>query len=294
MNMQEEFQKLVASGELPIESISARNNAISRIQEINASAWTYGFTGSQSLDPNDIFLGLIKLNEDFLYNLGIYVAAFKTASQKLEDHLPILLAKKDRLIRTDEFGDTINSSWNNYLDDYYNSKIKPYFDGIIDQIPEENFVSFETTKSNFIFWLAMNKNTIQCATHKNLNAYIELNRQEQKGSTLDISGREYESKIASLINSETSWSAELTKATGDQGADLLLTKGPIQIVIQTKYHKASIGNSAVQEAYAAQKHYRADMAFVVSNSGFTKSAEDLAHSTGVKLMTDNHLLEFLK
>lgn len=292
--MQEEFQKLVDSGELPIESIDSRNNAINRIQEINAGAWTYGFTDSQSFGPNEIFIGLLKLDEDFLYNLGIYVAAFKTASQNLENHLPVLLAKKDRLISTDEFGETVNSSWINYLENYYKSKIEPYINGILDGISEEVFQGFETTKMNFVFWTAVNKETILQAMHKNLNAYIELNREEYQGTPLDLSGREYELQIATLINKETSWTAELTKATGDQGADLLLTKGPIQIVVQTKYHKAAIGNSAVQEVHAAQKHYKADVAFVVSNSGFTKSAEELAFSTGVKLMADNQLLDFLK
>lgn len=294
MNLQEEFQKLIDSGDLPVESIGPRNDAISRIQATKGSGWTYGFTDSQSFEPDQVFLGLIKLDENFLYNLGVYVAAFTTASQKLEKHIPVLLAKKDRLIRTDEFGETVNTNWNSYLESYYKSKIEPYINGIIDQLSEDNFQSFETSKMNFIFWKVVNKAKILQAMHINLNAYIELNRKEYQGTPLDISGSEYESKIATLINTETSWSAELTKATGDQGADLLLTKGPIHIVIQTKYHKAAIGNSAVQEAYAAQKHYKADMAFVVSNSGFTKSAEDLAHSTGVKLMADNQLLDFLK
>lgn len=294
MNMQEEFEKLVASGELPIESINPRNQAINRIQEINASAWTFGFTNCLRVQAEEIFISLIKLDDDFLYNLGIYVAAFKIASETIDKHLGVLLIKKDRLIRTDEFGETISSGWNSYIDDYYKTKIEPIINTIIESMSDEDFNVFETTRMNFAFWSAVNKDKIMQALYKNMNVYIELNREEYQGAALDLTGVEYENKIASMINKETSWTAELTKASGDQGADLLLTKGPIKIVIQTKYHKSPIGNSAVQEAYAAQRFYNSDLSIVVSNSGFTKSAEELSQSTGVKLMTDSQLLDFLK
>ena len=294
MNMQEEFEKLVASGELPIESINPRNQAINRIQEINASAWTFGFTSCLRVQAEEIFISLIKLDEDFLSNLGVYVAAFKIASETIDKHLGVLLIKKDRLIRTDEFGETITSGWNSYIDDYYKTKIAPIINTIIESMSDEDFNVFETTRMNFAFWSAVNKDKIMQALYKNMNVYIELNREEYQGAALDLTGVEYENKIASMINKDTSWTAEQTKVSGDQGADLLLTKGPIKIVIQTKYHKAAIGNSAVQEAYAAQRFYNSDLSIVVSNSGFTKSAEELSQSTGVKLMTDTQLLDFLK
>lgn len=294
MNMQEEFEKLVASGELPIESINPRNQAINRIQEIKASAWTFGFTNCLRVQAEEIFISLIKLDDDFLYNLGIYVAAFKISSETIDKHLGVLIIKKDRLIRTDEFGETITSGWNSYIDDYYKTKIEPIINTIIESMSDEDFNAFETTRMNFAFWSAVNKDKIMQALYKNMNVYIELNREEYQGAALDLTGVEYENKIASMINKETSWTAELTKASGDQGADLILTKGPIKIVIQTKYHKSPIGNSAVQEAYAAQRFYNSDLSIVVSNSGFTKSAEELSQSTGVKLMTDSQLLDFLK
>lgn len=294
MNIQEEFEMLVASGELPIESINPRNQAINRIQVINASAWTFGFTNCLRVQAEEIFISLIKLDEDFLSNLGVYVAAFKIASETIDKHLGVLLIKKDRLIRTDEFGETISSGWNSYIDNYYKTKIEPIINTIIESMSDEDFNVFETTRMNFAFWSAVNKDKIMQALYKNMNVYIELNREEYQGAALDLTGVEYENKIASMINKDTSWTAELTKVSGDQGADLLLTKGPIKIVIQTKYHKAAIGNSAVQEAYAAQRFYNSDLSIVVSNSGFTKSAEELSQSTGVKLMTDTQLLDFLK
>ena len=42
---------------------------------------------------------------------------------------------------------------------------------------------------------------------------------------------------------------------------------------------------AVQEVAAARDHYRADYAAVVTNASFTRAAQDLAASTGVKLVS---------
>lgn len=67
----------------------------------------------------------------------------------------------------------------------------------------------------------------------------------------------------------------------------------MSIIIQTKYYADKVGNSAVQEAFSAKKFYGADLAFVISNSGFTKSAIELADATGVKLLSDDELMDFL-
>jgi restriction system protein len=45
------------------------------------------------------------------------------------------------------------------------------------------------------------------------------------------------------------------------------------------------GITAVQEAAAARSHYKTDHAVVISQSGYTKAARDLAASTQVVLVT---------
>lgn len=80
------------------------------------------------------------------------------------------------------------------------------------------------------------------------------------------------------------WDAELTKASGDQGADVICRKDGISIVLQCKLYSAPIGNKAVQEAFAARSYYGLDHAAVVSNQPYTKSATELANMTGVLLL----------
>ena len=81
------------------------------------------------------------------------------------------------------------------------------------------------------------------------------------------------------------WDARITKATGDQGADIVATYHDEVLVVQCKLYSRPVGNKAVQEVAAAKGHYRADYAAVVTNSSFTRAAQDLAASTGVRLIS---------
>jgi len=80
-----------------------------------------------------------------------------------------------------------------------------------------------------------------------------------------------------MVFTELGYSAELTKGSGDKGADLILERNGTKIIVQAKYYSRPIGNKAIQQAYTAKDIYRADIAAVVTNSSFTKQAvEDAA------------------
>ena len=101
---------------------------------------------------------------------------------------------------------------------------------------------------------------------------------------LDIlSGTEFEQWLIASIRQAGIADAKPTKRTGDQGADIVVRQGRT-IVIQAKCYQQSVGNAAVQEVHAAKVHYAADEAWVVTNSTFTRSARELATSTGVRLV----------
>lgn len=291
--MQNNLEKLVMSGAIPMESFGIRMQVINKIEEFNTAAWTFGFCKNAEFSADDMVLSLMQLDDDFLKNVGVHSIFLKTISPKFEEHLPILIAKKDRAIRRDEFGDIIYKGWFSYLEKYYKEKIEPFTSGLLDNVDDEIFEEFDITRMDHFIWGAMYKKEVIQATLKNIDFFIEFKRADFAPSDLDMSGQEYEAKIASNINENTAWNATLTKASGDQGADILLSKSQMTIVVQTKYHASKIGNSAVQEAFSAKKYYGADLAFVVSNSGFTRSAGELADATGVRLLSDGELLSFL-
>jgi restriction system protein len=98
-----------------------------------------------------------------------------------------------------------------------------------------------------------------------------------------MSGTEFEQWLIASIRQAGIVDAKPTKRTGDQGADIIVRQGRT-IVIQAKCYQQSVGNAAVQEVHAARIHYAADEAWVVTNSTFTRSARELATSTGVRLV----------
>ena len=86
------------------------------------------------------------------------------------------------------------------------------------------------------------------------------------------------------------WKAKATSGSGDQGADVIAEKDGWKVIIQCKMYKSAVGNKAVQEAHAAKTHFNGTHAIVVNSSGtFTKSARELAATSGVKLMHPNDL-----
>lgn len=103
-----------------------------------------------------------------------------------------------------------------------------------------------------------------------------------------LNGYEYEHQIAAIIRDHVPGAhVEVTKASGDQGADIVFTFGRHRVVIQTKLYSNSVGNDAVQQIYAAKRHYRATAAVVVTNARYTTSAQELAESVGVALLHED-------
>lgn len=116
--------------------------------------------------------------------------------------------------------------------------------------------------------------------------------QRMVASTYDktMSPNDYEHFCAGVLRNY-GWETEVTKTSGDQGADIVARKAGVRAVIQTKKYSNPVGNEAVQQIYAAQAHYGATIAAVISTAGFTRSARELAHSTRVHLMHHDQLGE---
>ncbi len=83
---------------------------------------------------------------------------------------------------------------------------------------------------------------------------------------------------------------EHTGKRGDQGADLILTKGGQRIACQCKRYKGQpVTNKAVQEAFTAQRIYDCQKSLVVTNSRYTRSAREAANRCGCELIDRRRL-----
>ena len=76
---------------------------------------------------------------------------------------------------------------------------------------------------------------------------------------------------------------------GDQGADLILKKGDYIYAVQAKFYTDKLSNTPIQEIVGALKYYNANQGVVVTNSTFTKGAQDLAKANNVILIDGNDL-----
>jgi restriction system protein len=108
-----------------------------------------------------------------------------------------------------------------------------------------------------------------------------------------MAGEQFEEYMLAYFKSQ-GYSGYLTRATGDYGADLVIEKQGLKIVVQAKRWKDTVGISAIQQVIGAIKHYNADKAMVITNSYFTKNAIELSNSNSVELWDRNYIIANMK
>ena len=85
------------------------------------------------------------------------------------------------------------------------------------------------------------------------------------------------------------YSVSLTKASGDQGVDLIVQKGADRVAVQAKGYVASVGNAAVQQAHSGMSFHGCSRSAVITNSVFTSSARELAQTVDCQLIGEDQM-----
>lgn len=110
----------------------------------------------------------------------------------------------------------------------------------------------------------------------------------------EMRGIEFEDFLADVFV-KLGYKVETTKTTGDQGADLLVSKKGRKIAIQAKgYPNSTVGNKAVQEAHAGKSFYQCQAAAVITNSTYTTSARKLAAKIDCILIDRSQIPDIIK
>lgn len=107
-----------------------------------------------------------------------------------------------------------------------------------------------------------------------------------------MKGSEFEVFLKFLLESH-GYQAQVTKGSGDFGADLVLSRGGKTIVVQAKRYTNKVGLTAVQEIVSAKSYYNADECWVITNSYFTAPAMKLGNINGVLLVDRDELVEWM-
>lgn len=98
-----------------------------------------------------------------------------------------------------------------------------------------------------------------------------------------LSGFEFEDYLEELFIS-FGYSAKELPYSNDYGADLIISKGFNEIVIQAKNYTGNVGNKAVQEVIAANSYYKCDIGMVITNAYYTQNAIKTAEASEIILV----------
>ena len=108
----------------------------------------------------------------------------------------------------------------------------------------------------------------------------------------EISDEEFGQVMAHYFRHQ-GYAVETTTASGDRGADLVITGDDRRIAVRLKRQVSTVENRAIQEALAGRAFYGAYEAWLITNDTFTKGARNDARAAGVRLIDGNELAEWL-
>jgi restriction system protein len=193
----------------------------------------------------------------------------KKAHMAIRAHISALARKRAQKFRMDDYGNAIPDKWNAEIIYFLKNVVAPK-------------LSEGEQKA-----LARDIGSISELVEK-LASEEQMLREESSDYSENLSPTDFEVHCANVLRKH-GWIARLTGASGDQGVDVIAERENIRVVVQCKKYSGPVGNKAVQEVFAAKKHEAADHAAVVTNASFTKSAKQLAATTGVLLLHANDL-----
>jgi restriction system protein len=132
-----------------------------------------------------------------------------------------------------------------------------------------------------IAWVSASKNSLNASRWRAVGSYFEL------------SPEAFERHVSDTFR-YLGYSTQLTPRVGDQGVDVVATRGGEIIAIQVKRFSDRAPNSAVQAVHAGCAHYRANRSILVCLGGFSPSALALARSTNVELIDGRQYADMVR
>ncbi|MBQ6589691.1 MAG: restriction endonuclease [Butyrivibrio sp.] len=99
----------------------------------------------------------------------------------------------------------------------------------------------------------------------------------------EMEGHDFEYYCADILKAHGFLEVEVTKGSGDFGADILAEKDGVTYAVQCKCYDKPIGVKAVQEIYAGRDYYDRMVGVVMTNQYFTQPAVELAQKLNIML-----------
>lgn len=247
----------------------------------------------QSRKPRPVALG----RGEYAISIGIQpndvtVKAMRTV---IQTHIHTLALERRRRLVADRYGVVDATAWAAEVDHFVNKVAMPF---LVQTVPHRRLRRSARRMARQVRDQLPRANTLtvlQAALRSLIQSELDAFDRSQQPASIQASGyatpSEFEHWCANQLRC-TGWNATVTAQAGDQGADVRAEKNGVILVVQCKFYNQPVGNSAVQEAFAAKAFYRAHIAAVVSTAGFTKAARALAVQSEVHLLIPEQLRTF--
>jgi restriction system protein len=204
--------------------------------------------------------------------------ALASAEGKISDivgkHIDTLGNRHNTLVRVDRYGVVESDDWNKEIQHFIDKVVRP-------TLTDSQAQAVASAGINSVFQRLVEDRVVEWCKTRTVSGIVPT----------DTSPLDFERMCADVLRRH-GWNSSTTKGSGDQGADVIAEHSGKKLVVQCKLYAGNVGNKAVQEALAAKYFYSADFAAVVCKSDFTKSAKQLAQSSGIDIVTFDELGAF--
>lgn len=223
-------------------------------------------------------------------NVEEVYAAYDQAIELLTPHLLTLITKRSQTVYKDDYGNEKSERWMQEVD-YFIDNVLTRGDLVHEFLNESEAIGreFPEKTAEISRLLAEKKRKARAGIRALVDHRVNLAISEGFGQAeepldlTDIDGIGFEHHCAEILRN-VGWDARVTQSSGDQGVDIVASRGGLKGVFQCKRYNQPVGNAAVQEVIAGKIFERAAFAVVVSNNSYTQSARQLASAAGVHLL----------
>ncbi len=216
----------------------------------------------------------------------------------IDQYLKVLLRKQNYLVTKDDYGDYQFDDWFKEIDSFYKNKV------------EEQLKEFQMTNLQTLSFLLDPKDDksvyLGAEDVESLAIRIRFlidNLLDEKKALLEENDEEYSENMDGIQYEEyiksrflkLGCNAYVTKASGDQGVDVVVETNGTRVAVQCKHYLSSkVGNDAVQQVYSAKNFFDCDIAAVISNTDFSKQAKQLSEKLSVHLLHHGDIDDFVE
>jgi restriction system protein len=108
----------------------------------------------------------------------------------------------------------------------------------------------------------------------------------------NMTGIQFEHYVAKLLTHQ-GYKTQVTAGSRDFGVDVIAQKQAVKYAIQVKRQAKNVSRRAVSDTVTGKFHYGCTSAMVVTNVFFTAGAQELAKSTGCRLVDRKELTNWI-